>query len=110
MERQDVFPLVALEGVGELRRFIDEVEAESIARAKAIGATAEDVARHLGITRQGAHYKMKFSEQRLEKVRALREKRGGPPLPPIEPFVPTADQPTDGPPGPAEGGEPAEPR
>jgi hypothetical protein len=84
LEKCDVFPLVALEGVGELRRFLDEIEAESIVRAKALGATSEDIASHMGITRQGAHYKLKFSEQRLEKVRAGRQKRGEPTLQPID--------------------------
>jgi hypothetical protein len=76
LERCEVFPLLALEGVGELRRFIDEVEAESIDRAKALGATAEDIASHMGITRQGAHYKLKFSEQRLQRIRARGSEPG----------------------------------
>jgi hypothetical protein len=87
LEKCEAFPLLALEGVGELRRYLDEIEAESIARAKDLGATSEDVASHMGITRQGAHYKMRFSEHRLQRVRALREKRGEPPLPPIEPLT-----------------------
>jgi hypothetical protein len=72
LEKCEVFPLMALEGVGEIRRYIDEVEAESIARAKELGATADDIARHMGITRQGAHYKLRFSEHRLNRVRARR--------------------------------------
>jgi hypothetical protein len=77
LERCEVFPLMALEGVGELRRYLDEVEAESIARAKALGATPEDIASHMGITRQGAHYKLKFSEQRLDRVQRRRQDLGG---------------------------------
>ena len=79
LERCEVFPLVALEGVGELRRFIDEIEAESIIRARELDATAEDIAERMGITRQGAHYKIRFAERRLERARAAaRRGRGAP--------------------------------
>jgi hypothetical protein len=83
--------LVALEGVGELRRYLDEIETESIVRATALGATSEEIASHMGITRQGAHYKMRFSDQRLERVRAARAKRGESPLPRAEIAPPLAN-------------------
>jgi transposase-like protein len=63
MERRTTFPLVALDAVQELRIYLDGVEAESILRAKELGASAEDIAQALGITRQGAYYKLKQLER-----------------------------------------------
>jgi hypothetical protein len=72
MERRTTFPLVALDAVRELRVYLDEVEAESILRAKELGASAEDIAQALGITRQGAYYKLK----QLERTRAAGKETG----------------------------------
>lgn len=63
IEGRDTFPLVALSTVQELRAHLDQVEAEAILRARELGATAEDIAQALGITRQGAYYKMKQLER-----------------------------------------------
>jgi hypothetical protein len=63
IEGRDTFPLVALSALQELRAHLDEVEAEAILRAKELGAPAEDIAQALGITRQGAYYKMKQLER-----------------------------------------------
>jgi hypothetical protein len=63
VEGRDTFPLVALGALQELRTHLDEVEAEAILRAKELGASGEDIAEALGITRQGAYYKMKQLEQ-----------------------------------------------
>jgi hypothetical protein len=63
VEGRDTFPLVALNALHELRAHLDEVEAEAILRARELGASAEDIAQALGITRQGAYYKMKQLER-----------------------------------------------
>jgi hypothetical protein len=63
VEGRDSFPLVALSALGELRAHLDEVEAGAILRARELGASAEDIAQALGITRQGAYYKMKQLER-----------------------------------------------
>ena len=53
------FPLVALQSVRDLRRYLDRVEVDRLRRARELGASAEDIADALGITRQGAYYKLK---------------------------------------------------
>jgi hypothetical protein len=63
LEGRETFPLVALSALPDLRAHLDEVEAESILRARELGASAEDIAQALGITRQGAYYKMKQLER-----------------------------------------------
>jgi predicted transcriptional regulator len=57
------FPLVALEAMRELGEYLDEAEAEALLRARDLGASAEDIASALGITRQGAYYKLKALEK-----------------------------------------------
>jgi DNA-binding NtrC family response regulator len=63
VEGRDSFPLVALSAVQDVRAHLDEVEAEAILQARELGASAEDIAQALGITRQGAYYKMKQLER-----------------------------------------------
>lgn len=63
VEGRDTFPLVALSALEELRAHLDQVEAEAILRARELGASGEDIAQALGITRQGAYYKIKQLEQ-----------------------------------------------
>ena len=63
VEGHNTFPLVALSALQELRAHLVQVEAESILRARELGASAEDIAEALGITRQGAYYKMKQLER-----------------------------------------------
>jgi hypothetical protein len=55
----DAFPLIALQAVHELRADLDAVEAEAILRARDLGASLEDIAEALQITRQGVSYKLK---------------------------------------------------
>jgi hypothetical protein len=63
IEGRDTFPLIALEALPKLRAHLDDVEAEAILQARELGASAEDIAQALGITRQGAYYKMKALER-----------------------------------------------
>jgi transcriptional regulator with PAS, ATPase and Fis domain len=64
LERRETFPLVALQGIGELRRYLNAVEADVLRRARDMGASAEDIAEALGITRQGAYYKLRNLDHR----------------------------------------------
>lgn len=72
VESGEKFPLVALGTLRELRGYLDEVEAEAIHRAKEMGASADDIAEALGITRQGAYYKLK----QLQRSEATDTKGG----------------------------------
>jgi transcriptional regulator with PAS, ATPase and Fis domain len=55
--------LIALEAMRELGQYLAEAEAEALVRARDLGASAEDMANALGITRQGAYYKLKALEK-----------------------------------------------
>jgi hypothetical protein len=59
IDKHDAFPLAALAGMTELRSYLNAVETQAITRARDLGATAEDIADALGITRQGVYYKLK---------------------------------------------------
>lgn len=59
LENVDAFPLIALQALPELRADLDAVEAEAILRARDLGASLEDIAEALQITRQGVSYKLK---------------------------------------------------
>jgi transposase-like protein len=63
VENRENFPLVALGALHELRGYLDQTEADAILRAKEMGASAEDIAEALDITRQGAYYKLKQLER-----------------------------------------------
>lgn len=69
LENRKNFPLVALASVREVRDHIDEVERAALSRAIELGAGAEDLAEALGITRQGAYYKI-HSIQKRERAKA----------------------------------------
>lgn len=64
------FPLIGLGAVAELRKYLDEVEHQALLKALELGAGAEDLAEALGITRQGAYYKIKALEKRHAAERA----------------------------------------
>jgi biotin operon repressor len=59
LENVDAFPLIALQAIHELRADLDSVEAQAILRARDLGASLEDIADALEITRQGVAYKLK---------------------------------------------------
>jgi hypothetical protein len=59
LEHAQAFPLIALQAIREIRSDLDELEAESIVRARELGASLEDVAEAMGITRQGVSYRLK---------------------------------------------------
>jgi hypothetical protein len=60
-------PLAALEAVAELRRYLSQIEEEAILRARDLGSNPEQIARALGITRQGVHYKLHHIEARRDE-------------------------------------------
>jgi hypothetical protein len=59
LENVDAFPLIALQAIHELRADLDSVEAKALLRARDLGASLEDIAEALEITRQGVSYKLK---------------------------------------------------
>jgi hypothetical protein len=59
LENVEAFPLIALQALPELRADLDAVEAEALLRARELGASLEDIADALAITRQGVAYKLK---------------------------------------------------
>lgn len=60
------FPLVTLSAVHEARQYLDQVEGDALPKAREMGASADDIAEALGITRQGAYYKFKMLERHTE--------------------------------------------
>ncbi len=59
LESVEAFPLIALQALHELRSDLEGVEAEAILRARELGASLEDIADAMEITRQGVAYKLK---------------------------------------------------
>jgi hypothetical protein len=59
LENADAFPLIALQAVHDFRADLDSVEAQALLRARDLGASLEDIADALEITRQGVAYKLK---------------------------------------------------
>jgi len=59
LENLDAFPLIALQALRELRADLDVVEGQALMRARELGASLEDIADALEITRQGVAYRLK---------------------------------------------------
>ena len=59
LEHVNAFPLVALQALRELRAELEAMEAEAMLRARELGASLEDIADALEITRQGVSYRLK---------------------------------------------------
>jgi DNA invertase Pin-like site-specific DNA recombinase len=59
LENAHAFPLIALQGIHEVRADLDQLEAEAILRARELGASLEDIAGAMGITRQAVSYRLK---------------------------------------------------
>ena len=74
LENVEAFPLIALQALPELRADLDAVEAEALLRARELGASLEDIADALTITRQGVAYKLKTlaGNDDASRVHALR--------------------------------------
>jgi hypothetical protein len=52
------FPLRALESVRDLRTHLSDVERKALRSARARGASVQDIAEALGVTRQAVYYKL----------------------------------------------------
>jgi predicted DNA-binding protein (UPF0251 family) len=55
VESYQEIPIAALESVAELRAYLQDVEDRAVKLARARGATWEDVAQALGVSRQTIH-------------------------------------------------------
>jgi DNA-binding NtrC family response regulator len=95
IDRHETLPLVALAGIADLRVYLDEVETEAILKARDIGATVEDIAEALGITRQGVYYKLKALDDESESGTAPQESAPVIDLPDLE-GLPAAGRPGQG--------------
>jgi DNA-binding MarR family transcriptional regulator len=62
LENVEAFPLVGLQAIRELREELDAIETQAILRARELGASLEDIAEAMGITRQGVSYRLKHLE------------------------------------------------
>lgn len=59
-------PLEALESIRRLRRYLDELEAACILKARQLGASPADIGEALGITRQAVYNRLHSLDQRAE--------------------------------------------
>jgi predicted transcriptional regulator len=59
VENAEAFPLIALQALRELRSDLEHRENDAIRRARELGASLEDIADAMGITRQGVAYRLK---------------------------------------------------
>ena len=59
-------PLEALESIRRLRRYLDELEAACILKARQLGASSADIGEALGITRQAVYNRLHHAEQLSE--------------------------------------------
>ena len=59
LEHIEAFPLIGLQAARELRADLDQLEGQAILRARKLGASLEDIADAMGITRQGVAYRIK---------------------------------------------------
>jgi hypothetical protein len=58
IENVEAFPLVSLRAAQALQEWLDDMEAAGLRRAREMGASLEDIADALGITRQGVSYRL----------------------------------------------------
>ena len=59
VENADAFPMAALQALRDLRDDLERRENEAILRARELGASLEDIAEAMSITRQGVAYRIK---------------------------------------------------
>jgi DNA-directed RNA polymerase specialized sigma24 family protein len=59
LENADAFPLIALQALRELEQDLESLQNQAILRARELGASLEDIADAMGITRQGVAYRLK---------------------------------------------------
>ena len=57
-------PLQTLEAIHRLRRYLEELEAACILKARELGASPTDIGEALGITRQAVYNRLHHLEQR----------------------------------------------
>jgi hypothetical protein len=59
-------PLETLQAIHGLRRYLDELEAESILKARELGASPVDIGKSLGVTAQTVYNRLHALEKRAE--------------------------------------------
>ncbi|HEU4527699.1 MAG TPA: hypothetical protein VFT80_07215 [Actinomycetota bacterium] len=68
----EISPLRVLEGVGELRKYLDHLEKQALLDARKLGVSPSVIAEALGITRQGVHHKLKKIDRELAEERPVQ--------------------------------------
>ena len=63
LESRDL-PVQTLAAIREMRTYLDELEGSTLLRARELGASSADIARALGISRQGVYNKLHALERR----------------------------------------------
>jgi DNA-directed RNA polymerase specialized sigma24 family protein len=83
LENAHAFPLIALQAIREVRTGVDEIESKAILRARELGASLEEIAEAMGITRQGVAYRIKqiTNARRTEVVDLAAEETERPRVP-----------------------------
>ena len=61
--------LVSLEAIAEIRRHLDELEAEAIRSAREKGATIDDIAGAIGLTPQAIYHRLRHGGQVAKRGR-----------------------------------------
>ena len=73
LEKAEDFPLSALEAITAIRRLLDETERSAVRSAREKGATWDDLAYALGVTRQEVFYRYRNTDEpRKKRGPALR--------------------------------------
>lgn len=72
LEKAEDFPLSALEAVTQLRQLLDETERIAVRSAREKGATWDDLAYALGVTRQAVFYRYRSREHRPKANPAIK--------------------------------------
>jgi transposase-like protein len=61
--------LVSLEAIAEIRRHLDDLEADAIKSARDKGATVEDIAEAMGLTPQAIYHRLRNGGQPAKRGR-----------------------------------------
>ena len=61
--------LVSLEAIAEIRRHLDDLEADAIKSARDKGATVEDIAEAIGLTPQAIYHRLRNGGQPAKRGR-----------------------------------------
>jgi hypothetical protein len=64
VESENKFPLTALEGIREVRDYLEHIEEDALCDARAMGASISEIADVMQMTRQSVYNKLKAIAER----------------------------------------------